>query len=91
MWPWDWPQLLLTGIVMVINQKFFISGFTRACFTEHRTWIRWWLWEPGRSFGYSIYALFAMTVAQVEWATWTGVMSYMHEFYFRVGSHDSRR
>ena len=33
-------QLLLAGIVMVINQKFFISGF-KSCGTDPRTWIRW--------------------------------------------------
>ena len=37
-------QLLLTVMIMVINQKFFISGF-KSLFTEHPIWIRWWLWE----------------------------------------------
>ena len=92
---WDWPlpsfmagnhvamglyQLLLTVAVMVINQKFFISGFTSA-----------WHKAPnmdtlvamgaGASFGYSVYALFAMSGAQMT-GDMNGVMKYMDSFYF---------
>ena len=92
---WDWPlpsfmagnhvamglyQLLLTVAVMVINQKFFISGFTSA-----------WHKSPnmdtlvamgaGASFGYSVYALFAMTGAQMA-GDMDGVMKYLDSFYF---------
>ena len=92
---WNWPlpsflagnhvaiglyQMLLTILVMVINQKFFISGFTSA-----------WHKSPnmdtlvamgaGASFGYSVYALFAMTGAQMA-GDMDGVMKYMDSFYF---------
>ena len=92
---WDWPvpsffeqnliaqgllQLLLTVAVMVINQKFFINGFKSL-----------WRRSPNMdtlvalgataAFGYSTYALFAMTDAQVK-DDMAGVMNYMHEFYF---------
>lgn len=92
---WNWPvpaffadnhvamgllQLLLTGIVMVINQKFFISGFKglihRAPNMDTLVAL-----GSGASFVYSVYALFAMTDAQVN-GDMAGVMSYMHEFYF---------
>ena len=92
---WDWPLpeglaqnhvgiglilLLLTTAVMVVNQKFFINGF-----------VSFWHKAPnmdtlvalgaGAAYVYSIYALFAMTVAQAAGDTKL-VMSYMHEFYF---------
>lgn len=92
---WGWPllsfldgnhvamglaQLLLTVIIMVLNQKFFISGFTSL-----------WHGAPNMdtlvalgssaAFGYSTYALFAMTGAQVRGDA-DAVMGYMHEFYF---------
>ena len=92
---WGWPlpaffennhiamglvQLLLTGIVMVINQKFFISGFTSLA---HRAPNMDTLVALGSTaaFGYSTYALFAMTDAQVK-GDMEMVMHYMHEFYF---------
>ena len=92
---WNWPlpgflnnnhvgmglaQLLFTVIIMVINQRFFISGFTSLI---HRAPNMDTLVAMGATaaFSYSTYALFAMTAAQT-----TGnnklVMSYMHEFYF---------
>ena len=93
MWGWPLPaffennhiamglvQLLLTGIVMVINQKFFISGFTSLA---HRAPNMDTLVALGSTaaFGYSTYALFAMTDAQVK-DDMEMVMHYMHEFYF---------
>ena len=93
MWGWPLPaffennhiamglvQLLLTGIVMVINQKFFISGFTSL---GHRAPNMDTLVALGSTaaFGYSTYALFAMTDAQVK-GDMEMVMHYMHEFYF---------
>ena len=93
MWGWPLPaffednhiamglvQLLLTGIVMVINQKFFISGFTSLL---HRAPNMDTLVALGSTaaFGYSTYALFAMTDAQVK-GDMEMVMHYMHEFYF---------
>ena len=93
MWGWPLPaffennhiamglvQLLLTGIVMVINQKFFISGFTSLA---HRAPNMDTLVALGSTaaFGYSTYVLFAMTDAQVK-GNMEMVMHYMHEFYF---------
>ena len=93
MWGWPLPaffennhiamglvQLLLTGIVMAINQKFFISGFTSLA---HRAPNMDTLVALGSTaaFGYSTYALFAMTDAQVK-GDMEMVMHYMHEFYF---------
>ena len=93
MWGWPLPeffngnhvamgllQLLLTVAVMVINQKFFISGFKGLI---HGTPNMDTLVALGSaaSFGYSVYALFAMTAAQVN-GDMDAVMSYMHEFYF---------
>lgn len=92
---WNWPlpgflegnhvamgliQLLLTIIIMVINQKFFISGFKSLW---HRAPNMDTLVALGASaaFVYSTYALFAMTDAQVK-GDMEAVMSYMHEFYF---------
>ncbi len=93
MWGWPVPaffaenhvamgllQLLLTVIVMVINQKFFISGFKSLL---HRSPNMDTLVALGSSaaFVYSTYALFAMIDAQGR-GDMAGVMSYMHEFYF---------
>ena len=93
MWGWPLPhffdnnhvamgllQLLLTVAIMVINQKFFISGFKSLC---HRAPNMDALVALGSTaaFGYSTFALFAMTDAQVKGNT-AAVMSYMHEFYF---------
>ena len=73
-------QLLLTGIIMVINQKFFISGFQSLW---HRAPNMDTLVALGSAaaFLYSTYALFAMTDAQVRGDA-DAVMAYMHEFYF---------
>ena len=93
MWGWPVPsflggnhvamgliQLLLTTAVMVVNQKFFISGFKglihRAPNMDTLVAL-----GAGASYGYSLYALFAMTDAQMRGDA-AGVMSYMHEFYF---------
>ena len=92
---WNWPlpgflnnnhvgmglaQLLFTVIIMVINQRFFISGFTSLI---HRAPNMDTLVAMGATaaFSYSTYALFAMTVAQTAGNNKL-VMSYMHEFYF---------
>ena len=92
---WNWPvpsfmegnhvaigilQLLLTGIVMVINQKFFISGF-RGLIHRAPNMDTLVALGAGASFVWSTYALFAMTDAQMR-GDMDGVMSYMHEFYF---------
>ena len=93
MWGWPLPafyndnhvamgltQLLLTVIIMVINQKFFISGFKSLW---HRSPNMDTLVALGSTaaFVYSTYALFAMTDAQVK-GDMEGVMTYMMEFYF---------
>ena len=93
MWGWPLPaffdgnhvamgliQLILTAIVMVINQKFFISGFKSLW---HKAPNMDTLVALGSmaAFIYSTYALFAMTDAQVK-GNADAVMSYMHEFYF---------
>ncbi|WP_418752044.1 heavy metal translocating P-type ATPase [Frisingicoccus sp.] len=93
MWGWPVPaffennhvamgllQLLLTIIVMVINQKFFISGF-KSLFHRAPNMDTLVALGSGASFVYSTYALFAMTDAQVH-GDMAGVMTYMHEFYF---------
>ena len=92
---WNWPlpgflngnhvamgliQLLFTGIIMVINQKFFINGFKGLLHGAPNMDTLVAL-GSGASFIYSTYALFAMTDAQVK-MDMEGVMSYMHEFYF---------
>lgn len=73
-------QMLLTIAVMVINQKFFISGFkglvNRAPNMDTLVAL-----GSGAAFCWSTYALFAMTAAQVR-GDMQAVMSYMHEFYF---------
>jgi len=93
MWGWPLPeffehnhvavglvQLLLAAIVMVINQKFFISGFKNLW---HRSPNMDTLVALGSAaaFGYSTVALFAMTDAQLRGDA-EAVMEYMHEFYF---------
>lgn len=93
MWGWPCPaglehnpaamgilQMLLSGIIMVINQKFFISGFKSL-----------WHLAPNMdtlvalgaaaSFGYSVYALFALTGDMMR-GNMAAAHSYMHEFYF---------
>ena len=92
---WNWPlpsffvgnhvamgllQLLLTIIIMVINQKFFISGF-KGLLNKSPNMDTLVALGSGASFLYSVYALFAMTDAQVK-GDMTAVMAYMHEFYF---------
>lgn len=73
-------QMLLTIIIMIINQKFFISGFKSLI---HRAPNMDTLVALGASaaFGYSTYALFAMTDALTK-GSHDAVMSYMHELYF---------
>lgn len=69
-------QLLLTGIVMIINQRFFISGF-QALLHRAPNMDTLVALGAGASFGWSVYALYAMTGASAEAA-----MAYMDEFYF---------
>lgn len=73
-------QLLLTGIIMVINQKFFISGF-KALIHKSPNMDTLVALGAGASFIYSMYALFAMTNAQVN-NDMSLVVKYMDEFYF---------
>lgn len=73
-------QLLLTVIIMVINQKFFISGF-KALANKAPNMDSLVAIGSSAAFIYSVYALFAMTDAQVKGDS-NGVMSLMHEFYF---------
>ncbi len=93
MWGWPLPaffadnhiamglaQLLLCVIIMVINQKFFISGF-KGLIHRSPNMDTLVALGSGASFVYSVYALFAMTDAQVK-DNADLVMSYMHEFYF---------
>ena len=93
MWGWPVPaffennhvamghlQLLLSAIVMVINQKFFISGF-KGLLHKAPNMDTLVAMGSGASFIYSTYALFMMTDAQMKGDA-TAVMSYMHEFYF---------
>ncbi len=73
-------QLLLTAAVMVINQKFFISGF-KALFNRAPNMDTLVALGSSAAFVYSTYALFAMTSAQLA-GDMNGVMTYMHELYF---------
>ena len=73
-------QLLLTAAVMVINQKFFISGF-KALFNRAPNMDTLVALGSSAAFVYSTYALFAMTNAQLS-GDMNGVMMYMHELYF---------
>ena len=92
---WNWPvpqvlegnhvamgilQMLLAGIIMVINQKFFISGF-KGLLHGAPNMDTLVAMGSAASFIYSLYALLAMTEAQLN-GDMEGVMSYMHEFYF---------
>ena len=93
MWGWPVPaflegnhvamgliQLLFTGIVMVINQKFFISG-VKGLIHKTPNMDTLVALGAGASFAYSTFALFAMTDAQMR-MDMNGVMKWMHEFYF---------
>lgn len=73
-------QMLLAASVMVINQKFFISGF-RGILHRAPNMDTLVALGSGASFIYSVYALFAMTDAQLH-GSHDSVMHYMHEFYF---------
>lgn len=73
-------QLLLCGIIMVINQKFFISGF-KALASRAPNMDTLVALGATASFGWSVYTLFAMSRAQVD-GDMTAVMTYMDEFYF---------
>ena len=92
---WNWPlpsfmngnhiamgltQLLLTTMIMVINQKFFISGFKSLAHGAPNMDTLVALGSAA-SYVYSVYALYAMTDAQLKGDA-DAVMSYMHEFYF---------
>lgn len=92
---WNWPlpasfsenhiamglfELLFTTAIMVINQKFFINGF-KGIIHKAPNMDTLVALGSGASYIYSVYALFAMTDAQVR-GDMTAVMQYMHEFYF---------
>ena len=93
MWNWKLPsfmagnhiamgltQLLLTTMIMVINQKFFISGFKSFAHGAPNMDTLVAL-GAAASYGYSVYALYAMTGVQLRGDD-MAVMNYMHEFYF---------
>ena len=93
MWGWPLPsvlegnhvamgliQMLLTIMIMVINQHFFISGF-KGLLHRSPNMDTLVALGSGAAFVWSTYALFAMTAAQVK-GDMDAVMSYMHEFYF---------
>ncbi len=93
MWGWPVPgflagnhvamgllQLLLSAVIMVINQKFFVSGF-RSLWHRAPNMDTLVALGAGAAFGYSTYALFAMTSAVLS-GDHQAVMDYMHEFYF---------
>lgn len=93
MWGWPLPsffadnhiamglaQLLLCIVIMVINQKFFVNGF-KGIIHRSPNMDTLVALGSGASFVYSVYALFAMTDAQVK-GNMELVMHYMHEFYF---------
>ncbi len=93
MWGWPVPaffeknyvaqgllQLVLTGIIMVINQKFFVSGF-KGLIHRSPNMDTLVALGAGASFVYSLYALFAMTAAQAR-GDMEGAMHCMHELYF---------
>ena len=92
MWGWPLPaflsnplsigiyQMLMSGLVMVINQKFFINGFSSLL---HKAPNMDTLVAMGSaaSFVYSVYALFAMSL-EASAGDMTGAAHYLHEFYF---------
>ena len=93
MWGWPEPsflkgnhvamgllQLILTAIVMVINQKFFISGY-KSLWHKAPNMDTLVALGSTAAFVYSTYALFAMIDAQLR-GDMDAVMGYMHEFYF---------
>ena len=93
MWGWPIPsilkgnhlamgllQLLFTTVVMIINQKFFISGF-KALYHKAPNMDTLVALGSSASYGYSVYILFAMTHAQTMGDV-KAVMGYMHDFYF---------
>ena len=93
MWGWPLPaffddnhiamglvQLLLTVAVMVINQRFFVSGF-KSLLHKSPNMDTLVALGAGAAFVYSTYALLAMTDAQIK-GNMDAVISYMHEFYF---------
>ena len=93
MWGWPLPsffegnpaalgitQLLLTTVIMVINQRFFISGF-RGLLHRSPNMDTLVVLGSGASFVYSVYALFALTAAQARGDS-AAAMGYLHEFYF---------
>ena len=92
---WNWPlpailadnhvamgilQMLLTIAIMVINQKFFVSGY-KSLWRRSPNMDTLVALGASAAFGYSVYALFAMTEAQIH-MDMEKIMSYMHEFYF---------
>ena len=93
MWGWPVPsfmqgnhvamglmQLLLSGMILVINQKFFVSGF-KSLFHGAPNMDSTIALGSGAAFAYSTVMLFAMTGAQVSGGS-EAAMSYMNEFYF---------
>lgn len=93
MWGWSVPevmegnhvamgifQLLFTTAIMVINQKFFVNGW-KGLIHRSPNMDTLVALGAGASYGYSVFALFAMTDAQMRMDD-AGVMAYMHEFYF---------
>ncbi len=93
MWGWPAPgflegnhvamgllQLLLSAVIMVINQKFFVSGF-RSLWHRAPNMDTLVALGAGAAFAYSTYALFAMTSAGL-YGDHQAAMDYMHEFYF---------
>lgn len=92
---WNWPvpsffeendmaqgllQMLLAGMIMVINRHFFISG-SKSLWQKSPNMDTLVAMGAGAAFGYSLYALFAMTEA-VTTGDAAGAMDYMHELYF---------
>ncbi len=92
---WDWPvpefftenhvalgllQLILTAIIMVINQRFFISG-AKGLINRSPNMDTLVALGAGAAFVYSTYALFAMTAAQAA-GDHQAAMAYMHDLYF---------
>lgn len=92
---WNWPvpgfmegnhvmmgllQMLLTIVIMVINQKFFINGY-QSLFRGAPNMDTLVALGASAAFGYSLYSLFAMTTAVMN-QDHQAVMRYMNEFYF---------